>query len=126
MLRVADGCILTNSSTTIIIAPKKGDYFGLILVGATKTDKLTIHTPTQLSKPEKNLSVSILTSESTWTPCKILDSNAPTTTASSERITLALNCPPNIKYFRAIKATFIKNQAEPFEICGLSMDYLSA
>lgn len=102
------------------LGPKKGDYFGLMMVGATKTDKLTIHTPQELKRPEKNLSVSVLTSGSTWIQCKTTDH----TVVDSHRITLGLSC-GNVKYFRAIKVTFTKSQQEPFEICGLSIDHLS-
>lgn len=103
-----------------IVGPKKGDYFGLMMVGATKTDKLTIHTPSELKNPEKNLSVSVLTSESTWIQCKTTDH----TVADSRRISLGLSC-GSVKYFRAIKVTFKKSQEEAFEICGVSIDHLS-
>jgi hypothetical protein len=93
------------------------------MVGATKADKLIIITPQEIERPEKNLLVSILTSGSTWIQCKILDTATPAT--NNGRITLGLSCPPNTKYFRAIKVTFIKNQAEPLEICGLSLDQLT-
>lgn len=99
------------------VAPKKGDYFGLIFVGSTKSDKLIIYTPQEMKRPDKTLAVSVLTSGNTWIQCKLSDQ----TVAGSQRITLGLNC-PNIKYFRAIKVTFTKTTQEPYEICGLSID----
>ncbi|KAI9358817.1 hypothetical protein BD770DRAFT_419720 [Pilaira anomala] len=108
-----------NTCWNTISGPKKDDYFGLMMVGATKTEKLTIHTPQEIKRPERNLSVSVLTSGSKWNQCKITKS-----TIENQRITLSLNC-GSVKYFRAIKVTFNKSQEEPFEICGLSVDNLS-
>ncbi|CAO3628325.1 unnamed protein product [Mucor hiemalis] len=106
-----------NTCWNTVSAPKKGDYFGLIFVGSTKSDKLIIYTPQEMKRPDKTLAVSVLTSGNTWIQCKLSDQ----TVAGSQRITLGLNC-PNIKYFRAIKVTFTKTTQEPYEICGLSID----
>ncbi|KAI8055554.1 uncharacterized protein B0P05DRAFT_479289 [Gilbertella persicaria] len=102
-----------------IYEPKQGDYLGLMLVGTANTKTFVIHTPQKIKHPERQLSVSVLQSASTWVECKITDQTVPDT----DRITLGIQCP--VPYFRAIKATFIKQQIEPFQICGLSMDYLS-
>ncbi|KAI9486931.1 MAG: hypothetical protein EXX96DRAFT_551196 [Benjaminiella poitrasii] len=107
-----------NTCWNTINAPKKNDYFGLILVGATKTSQITIHTTAALHQPE--LSVSVLESGGRWISCKTT-----TTASNSHRIQLDLHCPSSIKHFRAIKVNFVKDQTEFFEICGLSLDNLS-
>lgn len=109
-----------NTCWNTVSKPKKGDYFGLIIVGAVKTDKVIIHTSQEIKRPEKSLSVSVLASDNRWIKCKSTDN----TIIGSHRISLGLSC-PNIKYFRAIKVTFTKSQQEVFEICGLSLDTLS-
>lgn len=92
-----------------------------MLVGATQTDRITILTSSEevFKRPEKNLSVSVLTSDSTWIQCK--STALPST---GNRISLGIYC-GNVKYFRAIKVTFTKTLQTPFEICGLSLDHLS-
>ncbi|CAO0794547.1 unnamed protein product [Mucor circinelloides] len=109
-----------NTCWNTIKNPKQGDYFGLILVGTSKTSNLVIHTPQAINHPERQLSVSVLQSGDIWIKCKAVDKSMP----ESNRITLGVNC-PNVKLFRAIKVTFKKDQSEPFEICGLSIDNLS-
>jgi hypothetical protein len=89
------------------------------LVGTTKTDEIVIHTPLDIKHAEKVFSVSILQSESNWMDCKVSDKSV----IGSGRITLGMNCP--LKYYRAIKITFTKDQSTPFEVCGLSIDNLS-
>lgn len=103
-----------------MIEPEKGDYFGLILVGTSKPSNLVIHTSQTVNHLEKQLSVSVLQSGDTWINCKATDKSVP----ESNRITFGLNC-PNVKLFRAIKVTFKKDQSEPLEICGVSIDNLS-
>ena len=90
------------------------------MVGTSKTSNLVIHTPQTLEHLENQLSVSVLQSGDTWINCKATDKTVP----ESNRITLGLNC-PNIKLFRAIKVTFKKEQSEPLDICGVSIDNLS-
>ncbi|KAI7903316.1 uncharacterized protein BX663DRAFT_530956 [Cokeromyces recurvatus] len=107
-----------NTCWNTIQRPKKGDYFGLILVGTTKTNRIFIHTTMLRHIPE--LSVSVLESDNKWINCK----TTITAERSSSYIQLSIIC-PDIKYFRAIKVSFIKDQSEPFEICGLSLDNLS-
>ncbi|KAG1109641.1 hypothetical protein G6F42_015593 [Rhizopus arrhizus] len=89
-------------------------------IGTSKTSNLVIHTPQAINHPERQLSVSVLQSGDIWIKCKAVDKSMP----ESNRITLGVNC-PNVKLFRAIKVTFKKDQSEPFEICGLSIDNLS-
>ncbi|KAG0747486.1 hypothetical protein G6F62_002648 [Rhizopus arrhizus] len=48
-------------------APRKGDYFGLMLVGSLNANTLSLYTTNEFSKPEKQLLVSVLAeSESGW------------------------------------------------------------
>ncbi|OBZ82120.1 hypothetical protein A0J61_09831 [Choanephora cucurbitarum] len=110
-----------NSCWNTIHAPRQKDYFGLILVGTANTKTVVIHTPQKIQNPERQLEVSVLQSDSEWTRCKITDQ----TIQNTDRITLDLHCPANVQFFRAIKVAFKKQQAEPFQICGLSIDTLS-
>lgn len=106
--------------SAVIVDPKRGDYFGLILVGTTKTNEIVIHTNQEIKHAERVFSVSVLQSESNWVDCKVNDK----TVVGSGRVTLGMNC-PSIKYYRAVKVTFTKDQTTPFEVCSLSIDNLS-
>lgn len=107
-------------SIIFYVAPKRGDYFGLILVGTTETDEIVIHTPYETKQADKIFSVSVLQSENAWVECKVVDKSV----VGSGRVTLAMNC-PNVKYYRAVKVSFTKDQSIPFEICSLSIDNVS-
>jgi hypothetical protein len=104
--------------------PKQGDYFGLILVGAAKTDNIIIHTLQEMKQPQKQLSVSVLQSDNMWIHCKVAD-KAVAGSVVTNRISLGVNCPSAIRYFRAIKVTFTEDQLQPIDICGLSIDNLA-
>ncbi|KAI8359946.1 hypothetical protein BD560DRAFT_334680 [Blakeslea trispora] len=110
-----------NTCWNTMHAPKQGDYLGLMLVGTANTKTIVIHTPQSMQNPERQLEVSVLQSGSEWTRCRITDQ----TVQNTDRITLDLHCPTAIQYFRAIKVAFTKQQTEPFQICGISMDTLS-
>jgi hypothetical protein len=77
-----------------------------------------------MKQPQRQLSVSVLQSENSWIQCKVTD-RAVTGSVVSNRISLGISCPSYIKYFRAIKVTFTKDQRESFDICGLSIDNLA-
>ncbi|KAI8988625.1 hypothetical protein BDF20DRAFT_905106 [Mycotypha africana] len=126
-----------NTCWHTIRTPKKHDYFGLMFVGSTRSDKVTLYTTNDLLKqkyhPEKQFSISVLQNDDTWIQCKLtmIDNNnslKATKTGAAlnnvQRVTFNLNC-PNIKYFKALKVTFLRDQKEPFEICGLTLDNVS-
>ncbi|ORE01180.1 hypothetical protein BCV72DRAFT_253239 [Rhizopus microsporus var. microsporus] len=101
-------------------APKRGDYFGLMLVGSLKIDTLTIYTPNEIKRPEKQFSVSVMEEGSNqWTKCKSTQIER----SYNNRIQLAIDCPVN--YYRLIKVSFNSDLSVPFKLCSLSLDNFS-
>lgn len=112
--------ILEHKHTDKCIAPKKGDYFGLMLVGSLKTDTLTIYTPNEIKRPEKQFLVSVMEEGSNqWTKCKSTQIER----SYNNRIQLATDCP--VDYYRLIKVSFNSDLSVPFKLCSLSLDNFS-
>ncbi|KAI9281177.1 hypothetical protein BY458DRAFT_531645 [Sporodiniella umbellata] len=106
-----------NTCWDTLKAPKKGDYFGLMLVGSLSADTLTIYTPNELIHPEKELLVSVLEEKKNdWFKCKA----ASTENNYSGRVQLSINCP--VKDYRLIKITFKNDLSVPFKLCSLSLE----
>lgn len=103
-----------------VLAPRKGDYFGLMLVGSLNANTLSLYTTNEFSKPEKQLLVSVLAeSESGWIQCKATS----TENNYSDRIQLAIDCP--IRHYRLVKVTFKQDLLIPFKLCSLSLENFS-
>lgn len=112
--------ILEHKHTDKCIAPKKGDYFGLMLVGSLKTDTLTMYTPNEIKRPEKQFLVSVMEEGSNqWTKCKSTQIER----SYNNRIQLATDCP--VDYYRLIKVSFNSDLSVPFKLCSLSLDNFS-
>ncbi|KAG1437996.1 hypothetical protein G6F56_012836 [Rhizopus delemar] len=104
-----------NTCWDTLKAPKKGDYFGLMLVGSLNADTLTLHTADEISRPEKQFMVSVL-EENRWVNCKA----SSTENNYAGRIQLAIDCP--VRHYRLIKVTFKNDLSVPFKLCSLSLE----
>ncbi|KAG1227378.1 hypothetical protein G6F68_008322 [Rhizopus microsporus] len=101
-------------------APKKGDYFGLMLVGSLKTDTLTMYTPNEIKRPEKQFLISVMEEGSNrWAKCKATQIER----GYNNRIQLTIDCP--VDYYRLIKVSFNSDLSVPFKLCSLSLDNFS-
>ncbi|KAI8881848.1 hypothetical protein K501DRAFT_187989 [Backusella circina FSU 941] len=105
-----------NTCWNTVRGPKQGDYFGLVIMGSVKTKQISIITPQEIAQPHKTFSISVLY-ENEWVSCTSHDETVP----SSGRLKLSFKC-SGTDFFRAIKVSFLKDQKEAFELCGLSLN----
>lgn len=100
--------------------PKKGDYFGLILMGDIRPELLQIYTCNDIQHAEGLFNVEVSKDGNDWIACKTKSTagwhHVP------PRLRIGLDCGQDVESIRAIRISFLQDGPEPFNVCGLGLD----
>ncbi|KAI7873815.1 hypothetical protein K492DRAFT_138588 [Lichtheimia hyalospora FSU 10163] len=100
--------------------PKKGDYFGLILMGDIRPELLQIYTCNDIQHAEGLFNVEVSKDGNEWVTCKTKSTagwhHVP------PRLRIGLECGQGVDSIRAIRISFRQDGPEPFNVCGLGLD----
>ena len=109
------------------IDPRKGDYFGLNMVGTIPAKRILVHLQRPIMdyniEDEKEqgafFKISVSEKKEQWVDCRV---GRMKDMETSKRIALHLDDCPNIKAWNAIRLEFKKDLLEPIQICGINID----
>ncbi|KAG2218321.1 hypothetical protein INT45_007716 [Circinella minor] len=107
--------------------PRKGDYFGLNMVGTIPAKRILVHLQRPIMdynfEEEKEqgafFKISVSEKKDQWIDCRVERMKEMET---SKRIALRLQDCSNIKAWNAIRLEFKKDLLEPIQICGIHID----
>lgn len=101
-----------------MIAPKKGDYFGLDLIGDMRASRLLIQLRHTMEQDAQDAFTIRALNKDGWVDCSIIPDAAQ---SLSRRMVYQMTCPGG-KPISAIRLFFTQTQQRPFDLCTFGLD----
>ncbi|CDH49819.1 hypothetical protein RO3G_02319 [Lichtheimia corymbifera JMRC:FSU:9682] len=99
--------------------PQIGDYVGLDMVGTMRAKRVILDLGRKIHNSDDLFTVSVAKEPSHWVSCKISKLEEYHT---PRRVAIRIHECPGVQDWSSIRITFTRDQREPLELCGMTID----